>query len=179
MPPDVTTPPLTVLTQRGGRLQAVLQAHGGLRALRCEGLQVNLFAASALEAGPANLWLRLHGPAGQLDPQPLLGPSAGGWQTGQGGRVWQQGRVGAVQYRVELVLAADADAWFWHVQLHNQGRQALRADLVYLQDVALAPWPAIRLNEAYVSQYLDHLPLQHAGQGWVLATRQNAPVEGR
>ena len=176
---DDATPPLPVLSQRGGRLQAVLQAHGGLRSLRCEGLQINLFAASALEAGPANLWLRLHGPAGQLDPHPLLGPSAGGWQAGQGGRVWQRGRVGAVQYRVELVLAAAADAWFWHVQLHNQGRRPLRADLVYLQDVALAPWAAIRLNEAYVSQYLDHLPLQHASQGWVLATRQNAPVDGR
>ena len=179
MTPDAATPALQVLTQRGGRLQAVLQAHGGLRWLRCEGLQLNLFAASALEAAPANLWLRLHRPDGQLDPQPLLGPSAGGWQTGQGGRVWHQGRVGAVQYRVELVLAADADAWFWHVQLHNHGQQVLRADLVYLQDVALAPWATIRLSEAYVSQYLDHLPLQHAGHGWVLATRQNAPVDGR
>ena len=179
MTPIDIAPAPQVLTQRAGRLQAVLQAHGGLRSLRCEGLQLNLFCASALEAGPANLWLRLHGPAGQLDPHPLLGPSASAWQTAQGGRVWQQGRVGAVQYRVELVLAADADAWFWHVQLHNQGRQALRADLVYLQDVALAPWAAIRLNEAYVSQYLDHLPLAHASRGWVLATRQNAPVDGR
>ena len=179
MTPQAATPTLRVLTQRGGRLQAVLQAHGGLRSLRCDGLQLNLFSASALEAGPANLWLRLHTADGRLDPHPLLGPSAGGWQCASAGRVWQQGRVGALQYRVELVLAAAADAWFWHVHLHNPGPQALRADLVYLQDVALAPWPAIRLNEAYVSQYLDHSPMQHAGHGWVLATRQNAPVDGR
>jgi hypothetical protein len=30
-----------------------------------------------------------------------------------------------------------------------------------------------------VSQYIDHTPLQHAARGWVLASRQNAAVDGR
>src|SRR5262249_40295936 len=38
---------------------------------------------------------------------------------------------------------------------------------------------AIRLNEYYVSQYLDHTPLTHRERGVVLAVRQNLPVDGR
>ena len=179
MKPDAATPPPRVLTQRDGRLHAVLQAHGGLRSLQCGGLMVNLFPASALEAGPANLWLRCHEADGRITPVPLLGPAAPGRQCAAAGRVWHQGDWHGVHYRVELTLAAAADAWFWHLHLHNAGGLPLRLDLVYLQDLALAPWGAIRLNEAYISQYLDHQPLAHATHGWLLATRQNAPVQGR
>jgi cellobiose phosphorylase len=179
--------PVRVLSQAGGqlqprlhaRLQARLQPHGGLERLRCGGLSVNLFPASAMEAGLANVWLRCHEADGSLCPVPLLGPAAPGRQQTHAGRVWQQGAWRGLHYRLELVLAAAADAWFWHLQLRNTGPQALRLDLVYLQDVALAPWDAVRLNEAYVSQYLDHQPLQHATHGVLLATRQNQPVAGR
>ena len=160
-------------------LRATLQAHGGLRSLVSGELSLNLFPASALEAGPANLWLRCHEADGRISPTPLLGPCAPGRQQQAGDRLWQQGQWRGVAYRVELVLAAASEVWFWHVALHNTGAQALRLDLVYLQDVALAPWAALRLNEAYVSQYLDHQPLHHAQHGWLLATRQNAPVQGR
>ena len=183
MPPAAAAAPLRVLSSSGGPsttgLQARLQAHGALERLQCGALGINLFPASALEAGLANLWLRCHADDGQLQPVPLLGPASPGRQHAAGGRVWQQGHWQGVDYRVELVLADSADAWFWHVHLANTGTRALRLDLVYLQDVALAPWPAIRLNEAYVSQYLDHQPLQHAGHGVLLATRQNQPVDGR
>ena len=36
---------------------------------------------------------------------------------------------------------------------------------------ALASTGAVRTNEYYVSQYLDHAPLQHASRGWLIATR--------
>src|SRR4029079_7589405 len=52
-------------------------------------------------------------------------------------------------------------------------------DLVYAQDVALAPYGAVRLNEYYVSQYLDHTPLAHARHGAMLAVRQNLAAGGR
>ena len=179
MTPAAPAAPLQVLSQRGGRLRAVLQGHGGLQTLRCDDLTVNLFPASALEAGPANLWLRRHEPDGRCTPVALLGPSAPGRQHHHADRVWHEGEWQGVHYRAELVLAADADAWFWHVELRNDSTQGLRLDLVYLQDVALAPWAALRLNEAYVSQYLDHQPLLHPTRGVLLATRQNALVAGR
>src|SRR5262249_40136730 len=37
----------------------------------------------------------------------------------------------------------------------------------------------VRLNEYYVSQYIDFTPLQHAARGSVLAVRQNLAVDGR
>jgi cellobiose phosphorylase len=52
-------------------------------------------------------------------------------------------------------------------------------DLVYAQDVALAHYGAIRMNEYYVSQYLDHVPLDHPARGIVVAVRQNLPMAGR
>ncbi len=180
----LTSPGIGTGTGTGaGPMRAALHAHGGLQTLACGGLTLNLFPASALESGPANLWLRCHQADGRIGLTPLLGPAAPGRQQQAGlpgaGRVWHQGLWCGVAHRVELVLAAGAAAWFWHVDLQNQGPLPLRLDLVYLQDVALAPWAAIRLNEAYVSQYLDHQPLHHAQHGCVLATRQNAPVQGR
>ena len=186
MNPEAGPLPRT-LVQRNGRLRAVLQPHGGLHTLRSDDLTVNLFPASALEAGPANLWLRIlpaegapaAGNAATTAPVPLLGPAAPGRTRQRGERCWHEGLAGAVHYQLELVLAEDAPAWFWHLQLHNTGPMPLRLDLVYLQDVALAPWSAIRLNEAYVSQYLDHRPLPHVQHGCVIATRQGASVDGR
>ena len=52
-------------------------------------------------------------------------------------------------------------------------------DLVYAQDLALAPYGAVRMNEYYVSQYVDHTPLAHAARGTVLAVRQNLAMGGR
>src|SRR5262249_31602197 len=49
----------------------------------------------------------------------------------------------------------------------------------YVQDIALASYGGIRLNEFYVSQYLDHTPLRHTRQGVMLATRQNQAADGR
>ena len=179
--PHATCLPRSAITLRNrcASLQAVLQAHGGLHSLRSEGLTINLFPASALEAGPANLWLRSRGADGLWQLTPLLGPRAAGRQHRAAGRVWQQGRWQGVAWRAELVLAATTSAWFWHVTLHNRGPLPLSLDLIYVQDLALAPWSAIRLNEAYVSQYLDHQPLAHAKHGWMVATRQNQPVAGR
>ena len=179
MTPVAPAAPVRLLSSADGRLQARLQAHGALHTLRWQALTVNLFPASPLEAGPANIWLRLHNADGTCIPVPLLGPAAPGRQHAQGGRVWQAGLWQGLAWRVELVLAAQGDAWFWHVDLRNTGADMLRVDLVYLQDLALAPWSAIRLNEAYVSQYLDHQPLRHPVHGVLLATRQNAPVAGQ
>ena len=51
----------------------------------------------------------------------------------------------------------------------------MTVDVVYAQDLALAPYGAIRMNEYYVSQYLDHAPLTHPARGAALAVRQNRP----
>src|SRR6185369_13536445 len=76
-------------------------------------------------------------------------------------------------------LAADAPAWFWHVTLENAGAAPVTVDLVYAQDLALANYGLVRMNEYYVSQYVDLTPLAHAQRGVALAVRQNLAMGDR
>jgi len=78
-----------------------------------------------------------------------------------------------------MARAQDAPAWFWHVRLLNTTPSQHQLDLIYAQDIALAPYGTVRLNEYYVSQYVDHTPLQHQSRGCAIASRQNLPAEGR
>ena len=155
-------------------------AHGALRKLAFDDIVVNLFVGNALEGGPANLVLRRHDGA-TIDSTPLLGPrSPTRWHIDADARELEgAGDWRGLRYRVALHLSATAPAWFWHVRVENAGAGPARVDLLMLQDLALASYAAVRLNEYYVSQYIDHTPLAHAERGTVLASRQNQPVGTR
>ena len=79
-----------------------------------------------------------------------------------------------------LVLAADsARVVLARHASRTRTDAAVTVDLVYAQDLALAHYGAIRMNEYYVSQYVDHTPLAHPERGCVLAVRQNLAMGGR
>src|SRR6185295_6934417 len=120
-------------------------------------------------------------PAAEIEWTPLLGPSSRTRFDSQpvNGALVGYGEWLGIEYSIALVLAQNATAWFWHVQLKNTSSTAQTLDLTYAQDLALAPYGAVRLNEFYVSQYLDHTPLNHSKNGVVTATRQNQAVDGR
>jgi cellobiose phosphorylase len=166
-----------IVTSRAG-LRAEITAGGGLRRFDCGPVSLSLFIGSQLECGPANLFLR--GGAGPDAWTALLGPTSptrlGAPQAGRiGGRgLWQ-----GIEYEISLALAAQAPVWFWHVGLTNTSSEARELELTYAQDVALAPYGAVRMNEYYVSQYVDHTPLSDPGRGFLLASRQNQPADGR
>ena len=138
-----------------------------------------LFPGNELEGGPANLYLRKSG--GLAECIPLLGPQSPTCcrNRSQSGRLSGTGSWGGVDYALELVLSKSATAWYWHVQLNNRTVNAYEIDITYAQDLALAPYGAVRMNEFYVSQYVDHTPLSHPTQGVVLASRQNQAADGR
>ena len=170
--------PVTGWTSPSG-LRVECHPDGGLRTLAFGDIVLNLFVGSALEAGPANLVLRRHGSSVEFTR--LLGPrSPTRWRIDpDAGELEGAGEWRGLRYRVALRLAAGAAAWFWHVRVDNPGADAVRIDLLLLQDLALAPYAALRLNEYYVSQYVDHTPLAHAERGSVLASRQNQAVGTR
>jgi cellobiose phosphorylase len=155
-----------------------MTASGAVRRLDCGGTTLNLFVGSEVEAGPTNLFLR----RGAASPgwTPLLGPAsptrfgapADGVLAGCG--TWQ-----GVDYEISLRLAAQAPIWFWHVSLTNASSEAQELDLTYAQDLALAPYAAVRMNEYYVSQYIDHTPLADPRRGILIASRQNQAADGR
>jgi len=166
------------LSSRAG-MSAEVNANGSLRRFDCEAISLALFVGNEIEGGPTNLYLRrLTEP---LEWTPLLGPLSNTRFTldaGSGAPVGF-GAWRGIHYSIALVLAKDAPAWFWHVWLENTNPTVQQVDLTYAQDLALAPYGAVRLNEYYVSQYIDHTPLQHGEHGVMIASRQNQAADGR
>lgn len=153
-----------------------MNSNGSIRRIDHRDVIVNMYLGNEIEGGPANLYLRRRGR--QITWTPLLGPrSPGSVRLGERG-FEIAGAWSRIRFRVSLALAASAPAWFWHVALENDG-PAAAFDLVWAQDLALADYGAVRLNEYYVSQYVDHTPLVHPRCGAVLAVRQNLSVGGR
>jgi cellobiose phosphorylase len=176
--PPLAAPPARRRSASGLALEC--NRNGSLRRFDCDDITLNLFVGTEVEGGPANLHLRTRTSEGTTCC-PLLGPrSATRFDHGDaacaltGSGDWQ-----GLHYRIALTLADGAPAWFWHLRVHNASDVAQTMDVVYAQDLALAPYGAVRLNEYYVSQYLDHTPLVHAVCGTVVATRQNQAAAGR
>lgn len=151
-------------------------ANGSIRRMDHRDIILNLFPGNEAEGGPANLYLRRHG--ARFEAVPLLGPeSPAAVHCDKGGFV-ASGEWQGIRFSVSLILAQSASAWFWHVALENTGDRAEELDLIYTQDLALAHYGLVRLNEYYVSQYVDHTPLNHPQRGVVLASRQNLSMGG-
>jgi len=164
------------LASRSG-LSAEINANGSVRRFDLGSICLPLFVGNELDGGPTNLYLRKHG--AKLEWVALLGPSsptsfhtASGMLVGTG--TWQ-----GINYSIALVLSESSPAWFWHVHLENTLSESLTVDVTYAQDVALANYGGIRLNEFYVAQYIDHTPLQLPGHGVMIASRQNQAADGK
>lgn len=171
MTPTVTFPQPRLVSNSAG-LRFDFLANGAIRRIDAGELMLNLFLGNELEGGPANLWLRRHGGEGVL-ATPLLGPQSP-LQLLSGADAYQaRGEWQGLRIHLALRLAAEQTAWFWHVRVDNLSAQAAELDLICVQDIGLSAYGAIRLNEYYVSHYIDLMPLNHASQGKVLAARQN------
>lgn len=158
-------------------LSTQVNANGSIRRMDHGDIMLNLFPGTEVEGAPANLYLRRHGNV--IESLPLLGPSSKSAVQGNERGFAASGVCRGLRYNVSLVLADSAPAWFWHVSLENVGDGHEALDLIHSQDLALAHYGAVRLNEYYVSQYLDHALLSHPQRGVVLASRQNQPMGGR
>ena len=179
MPAAASRTPGAHLSSHSG-LSVEVTSRGALRRFDCGSTALNLFVGNELEGGPTNIYLRRHR-SGTTEFTPLLGPRSPtrfGLRQADGrligGGSWQ-----GIDYVIALVLAQDAPAWFWHVRLMNTTPSQQQLDLIYAHDIALAPYGTVRTNEYYVSQYVDHTPLQHPSRGCAIASRQNLPAEGR
>jgi cellobiose phosphorylase len=163
-------------------LRIELLANGALRRIDGVGVMFNLFVGNEVEGGLASLWLRQHGQAG-IEAVQLLGPGSPlvlsvADPTHQARADWQ-GQWQGLQLRLQLRLALAQPAWFWHLQVHNTNAQARTLDVVLVHDLGLSAYGVTRLNEYYVSHYLDLSPLAHEQRGCLLAARQNLAVAGR
>lgn len=172
-------PGSTVLTlESSSGLRFRINANGSIRYIEYSNISVNLFLGNELEGGFANLFLRRTGH--QVEAIPLLGPLSSARLVAFDQRqILLEGQWDEIAIKVQLTLDDSMPVWFWQVTLENKGRTSQLLDLIYAQDLGLAEYGAIRNNEYYVSQYLDHVPLEHSLLGWMIATRQNLPVAGK
>lgn len=172
------TPDLGLRLTSPSGLSVELNSNGSLRRIDAGATIVNLLLGNEVEGGPANIYMRR---AGTAEFVALLGPSSPTRFRADGARdslvgegVWQ-----GLRYELELRLARETTAWFWHVRVANEGGTSQQVELVYAQDLALSSYGTVRMNEYYVSQYVDHTPLMHADRGVVLASRQNLAAGGK
>lgn len=170
--------------RNGAGLWFELLTHGGLRRAGLGETILGHFVGHEAEPPFANLWLRCSTDQG-VRLLPLLGPgNDGAWEVAAHGRsasfsARADHPLRGLRWSVHLRLAADTPAWIWNVQVCHDEAEAIALEVVHLQDIGLTSYGALRLNEHYVSQYVDLQPLEHAECGAVLAARQNQPLDGR
>ena len=158
-------------------MSAELNANGSIRRMDCGDIMLNNFLGNEVEGGPTNIHLRRLGET--VESISLLGPgSPASYQADDCGMT-AHGTWGDLKFQLRLMLAESVTAWFWHVELKNTGAAAVAYDLILTQDIALAHYGAVRLNEFYVCQYVDHTPLAHPLVGVAVASRQNQSMGGR
>ncbi|MCX8043375.1 MAG: hypothetical protein N3B18_04530 [Desulfobacterota bacterium] len=169
--------PFPVCYENPSGLRMQLNSNGSIKRIDCGDILINLFLGTETEGGPANIYLRRHNTPVKI--LPLLGPQNNAAITfadhGMDSRMTWDG----LHIAVALRLSNSVSAWFWHVTITNTGSSAETFDLLYVQDVGIAHYWAVRLNEYYVSHYIDHTPLNHARAGVVIASRQNLSMSGK
>ena len=165
------------ILQSPSGLRIEVNANGSIRRMDHGDILLNLFLGTEIEGGPANLYLRRHGTS--IAAVSLLGPQSPAAVHLDERSMSASGEWHGIRFRVALILAESAPAWFWHLRLENTLHTSEKLDLIYAQDIALAHYGAVRINEYYTSHYVDHTPLSHPERGIVLATRQNLSMSGR
>ncbi len=158
-----------------------LDRDGGVQRIEFRGDVVNLFLGNGMEPGPANIWIRSRRGTG-VEAVPLLGPRSPLQACAareHDARFESHGEWLGIGIALRLVLAEQEPLWCWQVRLENRSSEERTLELLYGQDLGLANPGAVRLNEFYVSHYVDLSPMEHARCGWVVAARQNLAQRGR
>jgi CRISPR-associated protein Csx3 len=180
---------LVELGSRSG-LRAQFLPTGALFALRHHGTLINQVLPGPAEDGLFRLLVRWS-PGQKADRRersaeaardwaPLVGPGLAFARAGPRAVTWATESAGALDATTTFALHAQIAAWSWRVRVRNTSRSALEVEVLHAQDLGLADEGAVRTNEAYVSQYLDLLPVASPALGWVILARQNqATAAGR
>ncbi len=150
---------------------------GALFALRHGDTLLNQALPGPAEEGIFRLLLRLRGPDGAtLAWAPLAGPNAE-FRPGSA-PAWRTHLAAGLTAITTLTLHPHRPAWCWRVELRNVAATTLHCDILLAHDLGLADLAAVRNNEAYISQYIDLLPLSDPALGAVVLARQNQPMAG-
>lgn len=158
---------------------------GVLFALRHDSTLINQLLPGPAEDGLFRLvvrWSARGEPGGDRDRgwAPLVGPGLAFAQAGRHAVTWAIAPAGRLAATTTFALHPELAGWTWRIHVRNVSRSPLAVDVLHAQDLGLADEASVRSNEAYVSQYLDLLPVADPALGWVILARQNeATAAGR
>ncbi|MGH8018687.1 MAG: GH36-type glycosyl hydrolase domain-containing protein, partial [Opitutaceae bacterium] len=167
-------------------LVAQLLPSGALFAFRHEETLLNQFLPGPAEEGLFRLILRWRDDGAQGEVEPI---ESAGWARLSGPGIafgcderaatWRAAPShSGLDCTTTLALHPAGLGWAWRIQIVNTGFLARYVDALHAQDLGLADEGAVRNNEAYVSQYIDLLPVEDAHLGHVVLARQNQPMAG-
>ncbi|MDE6983896.1 MAG: cellobiose phosphorylase, partial [Lachnospiraceae bacterium] len=145
---------------------------GDLFTLTRGGILINQFRGNAKDGSLNNIWLRIWHAQG-CSTYPLLGIRSASTLSCGEHCLQYRGCAQDITYTVTFRLVSDC--WFWDITLAGSGQTV---DLLYGQDISIAPENNVYTNEFYVSQYLGHSVFDGAN-GHVVCSRQNMPADGR
>ena len=151
---------------------------GAVFALRHGPTLLNQLLPGPAEDGLFRLLLRWHGAAGVAGWCPLTGPGLDFSHNGVDAAAWNSVADAGLQCTTTLQLHGQHAAWAWRVRVRNTGSVVRRLDVLLAQDLGLADEGAVRNNEAYISHYIDLLPVDDAALGWAVLARQNQAMTG-
>ncbi|WP_404969865.1 GH36-type glycosyl hydrolase domain-containing protein [Vibrio campbellii] len=153
-------------------LNITFNSDGVLGAIRSGRLMVSLFDTPESEMAISNVFLRVKS-NGEFKVTPLLffNNNIETFKQADGSLQWV---TTTDELEATVTLKAGTSAYFYEVNVTNLSSEALSFDLIYGQDVGLAEEGAVKTNELYCSQYLDH-QIFEGEQGYVVCSRQNLP----
>jgi len=156
-------------------LRAPFLPSGALFALRHRQNLINQLLPGPAEDALFRLLVRWHGGhrpngEGQLaegadGSAAVVGPGLAFGRIGPRAVAWTARIAGMLETTATFALHPKLAAWAWRIRVRNDSTSALRVDALHAQDLGLADEAAVRNNEAYVSQYLDLLPVAHPALG--------------
>lgn len=158
---------------KSGNLQFSFLSSGDIREMMYKNIMINQWVANPVDGSLNNLYLRVHSADGIIIV-PLMGARSVSKVQYSESKVSWQGSAEGLHYELTFHLTQH-DIWFWEVQLKGEDAEV---DVVYGQDVGLADKGAVRSNEAYLSQYIDHAAFEHGQNGYAVCSRQNMPQQG-
>jgi 1,2-beta-oligoglucan phosphorylase len=160
-------------TLEAGNLQFVFLNSGDIFYASHKTTMLNQLMTNPIDGSLNNLYLRFFQEDG-IKVVPLLGVNSPSEVHFSDSQVIWNGTIDTVTYQVVFTLT-DQGIWFWDVTLAGND---VEIDLIYGQDLGLADKGAVRSNEAYMSQYIDHSIFKDEQRGYVVCSRQNQPQFG-
>ena len=134
---------------------------------------INQWLSNSIDGSLNNIYLRVHDESG-IQAYPLIGVHSQSRVRKLANRLVYEGEASGIRYEV-VFTPTEQGIWFWDVRLTGNHQQV---DLIYGQDIGIADTGAVRSNEAYLSQYIDHTVFEDENKGYVVCSRQNQPQRG-